>query len=765
MMHHALKRLLPGLMLTTMSLPHAASAQDILLPEPAPVAGETRPALAAPPMDDTPGTAVPAGRIDAAPAIHDAAPDVAPTPVVPPPSRASLVPLEALPDQVRMGASLSQPGILRLTGEVAAITLGLDLAADQPVPQKLHLMLRSAINVLPDSAVMQVFVNDAAPVDLPLRSFDKFQPVELPTPALVAGPNRIRLALRQPHRVFCGPDASFGVWTELDLARSGAPLTAPPASASLQGFALALARQVGGGRALQVLAAPDADPALLRQLTDALGAAMQGRGWIELASPYDIAPRQGASVLFLPAPSAQPGRVEFRLDGTAAPVMMVSYQGDALPDLTETLQALALPPARTAALLQPGRARTLDQLGYGDIIGNTRYFRQDVAFRLPDDWLLLANQKARLNLHYGYAANLPKGAILLVKINDQTVRLLPLDRDGGKLRPPLDIGFAARLLHAGVNQLSFEMMVPGNPPDMACPPRDTDMLVVTRDTALTVPVSPAMQLGGLAPVLAALSPSGVQPDPQTTDHDRMQLAAAQLAAALPAAPVGEAQASLLVGDFSTLPGSLSDVSLRALQGALFQQVAPGPAAAPVPPSPQFHLSAPEREAESPATPAAAPAEAPRRWSPLAWLAGMRDRLRNAAFLASDQSLSDWLDGRHGDALLIARDPGTPEALGLILGPEAQMRGISRALDGLRSSRQGNGAAALLSNDGSWQVWSPIEPPRLKERVTAANLFPILGNYASWSPLLFTCVLLGLGLISVLPALAVVIVYRKWRLRA
>lgn len=760
-MSHALRRLLPGLMATTFLLPRAVLAQDILLPAPAPVSGETRPVPSEAFAIETPRAS---GRIDAAPAVRDAAPPAPPTPAAPSQPLASLVPLEDLPDQVRMGASLPQPGILRLTGEVATITLGLDLAADQPLPQDLQLMLRSAINILPENAVIQVAVNDAAPVDLPLRSFDDFQPLKLPTPALVAGPNRIRLALRQPHRVFCGPDASFGVWTELDLARSGALLTAGPAPASAPGFALALARQIGDGRALPVLAAPDADPAMLRQLTDALGTAMQGRGWIELASPYDITPRQGASVLLLPAPSTQPARVEFRLDGSALPVMVVSPQGEALPDLSETLQAPALPAAPAVTLLRPGQASTLAQLGQGDIIGNTRYFRRDVPFRLPDDWLLLANQKARLKLHYGYAANLPEGAILLVKVNDQTVRLLPLDREGGALQPPLDISFAARLLHSGVNRVSFEMMVPGNPPDMACPPRDTDMLVVTGDTSLTVPVSPAMQLGGLAPALAALSASGIQPDPQAADHARAALAAAQLAAALPAAPAAETQASLLVSDFSTLPGSLSDVSLRALQGALFPQVQVRPAVAPAAQQPQFHLSAAVPVAEPSPAPVATPADAPRSWSPLAWMSRLRARLQDSAFLASDQNLSDWLEGRHGNALLVARAPETPEALGLVLGPEADLRGISRALDALRDSRQGNGAAALLSNDGSWQVWSPIEPPQLKERVTAANLFPILGNYASWSPFLFTCALLGLGLLSVLPALVVVMLYRKWRLR-
>ncbi|MFT4015163.1 MAG: cellulose biosynthesis cyclic di-GMP-binding regulatory protein BcsB [Paracoccus sp. (in: a-proteobacteria)] len=731
-------RLVP--LLAALLSPLAAPAQEIVLPAPAAeAAAEAAPAAGSPP----------AAVIGVAPAIRDGAAESVPS--GPDPARLSgLSPLALLPEGTRMGASLPQPGILRLTGEVAAITLALDLPEDAPLPQGLRLALRSAINVLPETALMQVAVNDAAPLDLPLRNFGDFRPVDLPAAGLVAGPNRIRIALRQPHRIFCGPDASFGVWTELDLARSGAVLAGSVPAASAEGFARALAQQVRSGLPLTVLADAEADPAALRGLTDALGKAMLGQAFLQIRSPYDMGARAGISVML--AGAARPG-LSYRLDGRGAPVMVVAQAGGRLPDMSEAMRAITLPASDAGAALPlpPGQPVTLAQLGQGDIVGNTHYFRQDIRFLLPGDWLLLANQKARLDLHYGHADNLPQGAILLVKVNDRTVRLLPLDRDGGKLLEPLKVGFAARLLHPGENRLSFEMMVPGNPPDIACPPLKTDMLVIARDSSLTVPNAPAMRLPGLSEPLAGLTAAGVRPDPQAAQPARMRLAAIQLAASLRPAAQPDPAASLLVTDFSAMPGALADVSQRALQQALFPAHAPETAAAS---APAFRLT----EAEAPA---ARPSSS---WSPLAWLDRQRERLRNSAFLASGESLSDWLEGRRGDALLIGMDRDQPQALALILGPEAQMRGMARALAALRDGGQGHGGAALLSNDGGWQLWTPVRMPRLEGPVTAANLFPILGNYASWSPLLFACALLGLGILSVLPALAVVLIYRKRRLR-
>ena len=742
-----MNRFCPLALLPLLLLSPAAAAQEIVLPDPTAGASEQAPASVDAPDAGSGVDMV----IEAAPALRDGAASPA-QPATAPLRLSGLAPVQPLPGRVAMGASLSQPGILRLTGEVAAITLALDLPEDAPASQPLRLSLRSSVNVLPDTAAMQVSVNDAAPVTVPLRNFADFQTVELPDPLLKPGPNLIRLSVRQPHRIFCGPDASFGVWTEVELSRSGVALTAA-AAPSAQDFARALAQQVRSGLPLIVLTDANADPVVLRQLTDALGEALHGEAFARIGSAYDMAPRGAASVLLVAADQA---RLDYRLDGRGAPVMAIGHHDGMLPDMTDALQAIEAqgPVSSAVPSLTPGQPVTLAELGQDDIIGNTHYFRHDIAFRLPEDWLLLANQKARLDLHYGHADNLPKGAILLVKVNDQTIRLLPLDRDGGRLLPPLKVGFAARLLHGGENRLSVEMMVPGNPSDIACPPLKTDMLVIAQDSRLTVPPSPAMQLPGLSIALSGLVAAGIQPDPQAIDPARVGLAAAQLAAGLPPAERPDPGASVLVTDFSGLPASLADVSQRALQEALFPDK-PAPQAPAVPRAPRFRLS------ETGETPAPA---TDRRWSPLAWLAHQGDRIADAAFLASGESLSDWLAGRRGDALLIAMDRAQPLELALVLGPEAEMQGIAQALRALIDSGQGHGAAALLSSDGNWQLWSPVAPPLLQERVTAANLFPILGNYASWSPFLFACLLLGLGVLSVVPALAVVILYRKWRLR-
>lgn len=725
-------------------------AQNIILPQ-ASVAQGQHEARAAPVGDS----------INAKPAVRDTLFN-APATTVSQKTLMKLRPSARLPQDVRMGASLPQPGVLRLTGEVAQIDLVLDLSSNQNLPDTLQLALRSAINVLPDKANLELRVNDAAPINLALNNFDDFKLIHVPIDNFVSGPNRISISIRQQHRIYCGPDASFGVWTEFDLARSGVPLMQSALPPSPAWFELELLQQVASGLPVTLLADSAEAPAALRQLTEVLGAAMQGMGWVEIRSPYDISPRQGPSVALIASDRDQ---ISYRPDGRGAPTMVVEHKGDSLPTIEAVVEELAFPVEAAAQLLPPGETRSFAELGQPDIIGNTHYFRHDIQFRLPDDWLLLANQKATLNLRYGYAQNMPHGSILLVKVNEKTVRLLPLDREGGKLLEPLAVGFGARLLHSGANTLSLEMMVPGNPSDVACPPRQTDMLVVTSDSSLLVPHSPAMQLGGFASSLTGLTAGGITIDPISADRGRMDMAAIQLAAGLRPSADPDPAVTLTLSDFSTLPTSLGNVSLRELQEALFPiSAVPLPMTVPSAmtslPTSKFRLS----ESSPDTAPPNAPVAVTPRWSPKGWLNDQTDWLKKSAFISSGESLSQWLTGRRGDAMLIALDKSEPKALGLIVGPDAQMRGISLAINTLRSQRLGQGAVALLSNDGSWQIWSPVEPPHLKEQITLMNIFPIMGNLASWSPFLFAISFLVLGLLSIVPALMIIIIFRKARLR-
>ncbi|WP_439116603.1 hypothetical protein, partial [Paracoccus liaowanqingii] len=139
-----------------------------------------------------------------------------------------------------------------------------------------------------------------------------------------------------------------------------------------------------------------------------------------------------------------------------------------------------------------------------------------------------------------------------------------------------------------------------------------------------------------------------------------------------------------------------------------------------------------------------------------------NEFRQTAFLGSQLSLPEWMEGRRGDALLWRPDPAQPEALWLILSPQVAVDTVADRLEGLIANRTAIGEAAVLRADGTWDIWTPIRPPVLRERLAGADLRAILGNYASWSPLIFTLALLGLALLSALPALIYILATRERR---
>ena len=675
-----------------------------------------------------------------------------------------LLPVNRLPVSPVAGASLPQPGILRLTGERLVQQMSIYLPESAPVPDRLLLTLQSSINVLPDAARLEVTINEAAPQSLPLDQIGTFGTLALPAEGLRQGENRVVLTLHQPHRIWCGPEATFGVWTEIDLSRSGASVPATSVTPDPGGFALALRAQTGTSRPLPVLSDTAADPALLRQVTDRVSEAMGGNGQITLRSFYTPGPKSFASVALIPSERNQ---VSFRPGASGALVMQIEHRPGELPDLAPHLPPPP-PPHAGLQLLRPGDPMTFEALGQGDIIGNTHYFRAALPFRLPDAWLLLANQRARLQLHYGYAADLAPGSILLVKVNDQTVRLLPLDVSGGGMREPLDIDFQARFLHGGVNVLSFEMMVPGAPADAVCPPRQGDMLVIRASSTLNVPPSPPMELAGLIRPLSGLSSSGVLPA-AGSDAATMPLTAAQIAAGLARPSRPNPAITLHVTDLSTpqaLPAGPHQLRLSRLQEALFPLM---PATAEVSPQspPVFRPEGPaeigsEPEPESDGFTASLAALRDRVTGPEGVLSRLRDEIRRSAYIGSEQSLDEWLEGRRGVALLLRPDPALPDALWLVLGPRAPVDMIAQSLSDLRRSRLASGEAALLDADGTWAVWSPITPPHLLALPAAGQWRTALGNFASWSPLLYTAVTLGLALLSILPVLCFLLITRTRR---
>lgn len=660
-----------------------------------------------------------------------------------------------LPRDVRVGASLTGAGILRLTGETAATELVLVLPENETPPQDLVLSLRSSVHVLPETAGLVVSVNGGEGIRLPLANPGAFAAVTFPAPGLRPGENRIALQATQPHRIFCGPDATFGVWTEVDLPNSGALVPPGTLGADAAGFATALRAQSAVGRPLALLVEEGVDPVLLRRVAMALGGIR-----IETQSFYRLGSDGYAAVALVASDRA---RVTYRQGASGAVVMVVEHVGPTLPDLPP------LPPASLAdaPLLTPGAPVTFRALGVDDFVGNTHYFSRDIAFRLPDDWLLLANQKARIDLRYGFADNLARGALMLVKVNGETVRLLPLDRNGGELQAPLDIGFAANLLRPGANSVSMEMIVPGAPPGSPCTARRADMLVVLGDSALDIPAAPRMREPGLATALAGLGGDGISvPDgqPGKTALDR---ALVSLAAML--GPGGTSRMQVVgVEGVPQIPLEQTGLSVRQVQDAMLGRPAAATAAAtPAPPprTPGFRLTDTDAPPATtiPAAPGFLDSLADRIGHALSadgWVARQAGAVAAAAWRGADGPLPEWLAGRNGQALLLRPDPAAPGDLWLVVAPGARLTDVAAALVSLRQAGQARGEAALLQADGQWAIWSPGRAPILEEPLTPANFRAVAGNYASWSPLLFSIATILLALLSVLPALLFIILTRR-----
>ena len=137
----------------------------------------------------------------------------------------------------------------------------------------------------------------AAPVDLPLRNIGNFGSLLVPGTHLVAGRNRVDITLQQPHRIYCGPEASFGVWTELDLTQSGVAIAPGAITADASGFAFALQAQIARQGAISLLADEGTDPALIKSVTDRLLTSLNGQGRIELASFYASGPQRAVALI------------------------------------------------------------------------------------------------------------------------------------------------------------------------------------------------------------------------------------------------------------------------------------------------------------------------------------------------------------------------------------------------------------------------------------------------------------------------------------
>lgn len=638
----------------------------------------------------------------------------------------------------------------------------LDFALYVPDPHRLtglRIAALSSINVLPERSSYRVFLNDVPLGEAQLGAFTEPGAHDFAVPAGLArqGDNRVRVELVQHHRIFCGPDASFALWSDLDLVRSGGLLDGAPDEGP-EAFVLGLAATAATGAGLEIRGADilgEQRDAWVGLVTQRIAAAMGGDPVpFRFTRTWSVAAEQPARarVTFLPA--ERPG-LRFATGGDGAQVMIIEVPPGAGPLPLPDFDALfpVLPQLVEVPQIETRRPVPLSEVGFRSLELRDRYSLTEVRFRLPDDYVILTNQKSEMTLTYIYAADLPEGSVLQIYINGTNIRVLPLRGEAERVIADFPVRFQARHLRGGVNVIGFEVMVPGDPDDLPCPPRQTPVVAISDQTTILAPYSPSMYLPDMHYAFTALTPSGVRTGElagrawNTLDVLTLRAAFAT-AQRSDAARIGARLNLIAFEELAAMPFGHYAFSRMAIESALAPPEPPAPVAAEPPVVGIFR-------SEERAQPSA--------------LASAWDRLMVALDAAalwmhphSGTLLENWLRAQRGQAVLFQLDPSQAGQIWMVRAPAADPNALAAAIVAARAEGEGpRGQVSVLGWDGRWSNWvAPDREPLLLEPLTIWNLRHVLGNFVSAMPVRYVTGLFFLALISAIFALRFVISTRE-----
>jgi hypothetical protein len=676
------------------------------------------------------------------------------------------------------GTSVTEPGVaahvlsplrpLRAQGRAAGSAIRFDgetrhlefmlYVPDPSIARVLRVATLSSINVLPERSSFQVWVNDTAVGGGRLDNFTQFGAVDLPVGAtLLRGQNHVRIELVQYHRIYCGPDASFALWTDIDLATSGVVFDAQDVPPGPEAFLMGLAGAAsqGGVEVRGVHMLGDQSEAWVSLITSRLTNVLGGDPLTFRFTDYWSVVGQGRSmarITFLPGTA---NRVSFRTAGDGAQVMVVEFIPDAapsgLPDF-ETHFPLAAPVAQPQ-MIETQRAVALAEFGARDIAVADRYARIEERFRLPDDFVILTAAKAEFRFTYRYAPDLPRGSALLIHVNGTNVRLLPLRGEGGRLIDDFPVRFQASLLRAGVNTVAFEVMIPGDPADLPCPSRNGPVVELDALSTINVPFSPSMYLPDMQLAFATLGSRSLRLNDMTaraySTEDITTLSSALILGQSGNASLPATLNLIALEDLGSLPVGSFLISRRAIEDVLLGANA---------------LDLPQVAGET----GGLLRSAAGRDSAMA-MGGVWDWLTRTASEAlqwvhprSGLLLNAWLSEQRGQAILLQLDYTRPDQLWLLRSPTSDIGAIASSIVAARTFGEGpRGQVSVLGLDGQWRSWvAPDRQPVLLEPITGRNLRHVLGNFVSAMPIKYVTGLFFLALVSALFALRLVISTRE-----
>ena len=601
-------------------------------------------------------------------------------------------------------------------------------------------------------STLRAYVGNAFVGEAALESITASETVEfdLPPGTMTPGHNVVRIEADLAHRLYCGADASYDLWTRIDLGGSGVP-------------ARGGAPEIGE---LPFLAAASVARAEQRPIVVRIkGAEPTAEDLAQIGR--DLASVIGGGLRFAAAStSADPGApvIEIRKAATAAAAFRAGPGGTPIleiraaeGDMPSLFAGVAPRPRQEVVPLPLDQAVAIGELGFPTTQIADSLWSESIRFELPADWLTTVKKRAILDLDFGHVAGLPTGSELRVRVNDQVIRLVPLDAGARLGGQPLEVRFDAGLLQAGRNVIDFEVSLPGAPADQPCIASADGRIEVRNTSTLHVPSSPSMHMPGLVHWMSTDGPIEiVTPRRATTEPGLEDLALVhELSAALRGEP-GRARRDktnrrLIVlrpedlsratfGDF----GISSQAMLAALQ------------------PPRVALAATLENGPLDVVEASILGDIPGVLAERARKAF--DGLQQLALPDPVAELTDWLGAARGQAILFRLEAASSGDAYLLLADQARLTTVAAALEGaVRWGTPLNGQVALLDWHGRWSTWADRSRlPVFEGEISKRNWQDVIGSFASSRPRLFVELLLGIALLSIVFANSYIAASRRQR---
>jgi len=370
------------------------------------------------------------------------------------------------------------------------------------VAKQFQITFQNSINVLENYSKIIVELNGIKIIEQQLNSVGKEITLSSKDIEPKEGLNSVTIQLVQKHRVFCGPQASFDTWTDINLADTGFIISDLNLTNSIEAIASGINIQSLHGY-LPLRVDPDLDPTLATNIASEFGPVFRQNGTgIKFKSLWDpVEDFENYFRILITNPSDDTSGFGISADG-AILYRLSSIEDPIFKELEKWQSTIR---SNSPKILKANQATSIFDLGYENIEDAASYGSNLIQFVLPYDWLVLDNRKATLDVSFDYSSLVTNRSIFNIKVNNETIYSKKIGENPNIQTARDMVQFNASILKGGLNQIEAEYIIPAEMPEAQCPDFPQMFVKLNRETSLLLPDTPKMYLEGLQNIMPLIS--------------------------------------------------------------------------------------------------------------------------------------------------------------------------------------------------------------------------------------------------------------------